>query len=48
VRKAAASDENLMPSMLEAVRAHATHGELCDAMRDVFGEYHPNSLTTGV
>jgi methylmalonyl-CoA mutase N-terminal domain/subunit len=48
VRVAAASDDNLMPSMLEAVQAHATHGEICDALRDVFGEHHPNSLTTGV
>jgi methylmalonyl-CoA mutase N-terminal domain/subunit len=48
VRTAASTDDNLMPSMLEAVRAHATHGEICDAMRDVFGEHHPDSLTTGI
>ena len=48
VKQAAASDENLMPSMIEAVKVHATHGELCDAMREVFGTYTPDSLTTGV
>ena len=45
---AARGDENLVPVCLEAVRLHATHGELCAALRDVFGEYHPDSLTQGV
>jgi methylmalonyl-CoA mutase, N-terminal domain len=31
--------DNLMPPILEAVRAYATLGEICGAMRDVFGEY---------
>ena len=31
--------ENLMPSILEAVRAYATLGEMCDALREVWGEY---------
>lgn len=48
VRSVAATDENLMPSMLEAVQVYASHGELCDALRDVYGEYHPDSLTLGV
>ncbi|MFN8012727.1 MAG: methylmalonyl-CoA mutase family protein [Holophagaceae bacterium] len=30
---------NLMPSILEAVKAEATLGEVCDALREVFGEY---------
>ena len=30
---------NLMPPILEAVRAYATVGEMCDALRDVWGEY---------
>ena len=29
----------LMPPILEAVRAYATVGEMCDALRDVWGEY---------
>ncbi|MGE0600775.1 MAG: methylmalonyl-CoA mutase [Dehalococcoidia bacterium] len=30
---------NLMPAILDAVRAYATLGEICGAMREVFGEY---------
>ena len=39
--KAAAEDpaENLMPPVIEAVKAYATEGELCDAMAEVFGRY---------
>jgi methylmalonyl-CoA mutase N-terminal domain/subunit len=40
VRDAAHSGENLMPRILEAVEACATVGEVSDAMRGVFGEYH--------
>ncbi|HEV2350231.1 MAG TPA: methylmalonyl-CoA mutase family protein [Terriglobia bacterium] len=36
---AAATDENLMPSILECVRAYATLGEMCDVLRRVFGTY---------
>jgi methylmalonyl-CoA mutase N-terminal domain/subunit len=32
---------NLLPSMKEALRAHATLGEVSDALRDAFGEYRP-------
>ena len=39
VRAAARSTDNLMPPILDAVRAYATLGELCDALRDVWGEY---------
>ncbi|KFE60166.1 acyl-CoA mutase large subunit family protein [Hyalangium minutum] len=40
LRKAAATpDENLMPLILDAVKAYATLGEISDAMRDVFGEH---------
>jgi len=31
--------DNVMPLILEAVRAYATLGEVCDVMRGVFGEY---------
>jgi methylmalonyl-CoA mutase, N-terminal domain len=37
---AARSGENLMPRILTAVEANATVGEIADAMRKVFGEYH--------
>jgi len=36
---AAGTDANLVPVMLDAVRAEATLGEVCDALRGVFGEY---------
>ncbi len=39
LRKAARSTENLMPPILDAVRAYATIGEMCDALREVWGEY---------
>ncbi|HEX8822087.1 MAG TPA: methylmalonyl-CoA mutase family protein [Archangium sp.] len=40
LRKAAATpDENLIPLILDAVKAYATLGEISDAMRDVFGEH---------
>jgi len=39
LKKTAQGTENLMPSILEAVRAYATLGEICDTLRSVFGEY---------
>jgi methylmalonyl-CoA mutase N-terminal domain/subunit len=39
LRAAARSTENLMPRILDAVRAYATIGEMCDALREVWGEY---------
>jgi len=40
LRKAAEKeDENLMPYVLDAVKARATLGEMTDALRDVFGEF---------
>jgi methylmalonyl-CoA mutase N-terminal domain/subunit len=39
LRTAAEDDENVMPYIIDAVKAYATTGEICDAMRDVFGEY---------
>jgi methylmalonyl-CoA mutase N-terminal domain/subunit len=48
LRDAARSGDNLVPPCIEAVKVYATHGEMCDALRDVFGEYTPDSLTSGV
>jgi methylmalonyl-CoA mutase N-terminal domain/subunit len=48
LRDAARGGENLVPPCLEAVKSYATHGEMCDALRDVFGVYTPDSTTTGV
>jgi methylmalonyl-CoA mutase N-terminal domain/subunit len=39
LRETALSSRNLMPPILDAVRAYATVGEMCDALRDVWGEY---------
>jgi methylmalonyl-CoA mutase N-terminal domain/subunit len=41
--RSAAADEHadLMEPIIEAVRGYATLGEICGAMRDVFGEYRP-------
>ncbi|MFH1775686.1 MAG: methylmalonyl-CoA mutase family protein [Chloroflexota bacterium] len=39
VREVAGCDENLMPVLIEAVKAYGTVGEISDALRDVFGEY---------
>jgi methylmalonyl-CoA mutase N-terminal domain/subunit len=39
LKKVAESDENLMIPILDAVKAYATLGEICDILREVFGEY---------
>jgi methylmalonyl-CoA mutase, N-terminal domain len=39
LREAAAGTANTMSPMLDAVRAYATVGEMCDALREVWGEY---------
>ncbi len=48
VRRAAQGTDNLVPPILEAVRAYATHGEICSVLREVFGEYHPDAMVAGV
>ncbi len=39
LKKCAEGDRNLIPFMLDAVKAYATLGEICDVLRGVFGEY---------
>jgi methylmalonyl-CoA mutase N-terminal domain/subunit len=39
LRRAARNSENTMPATIEAVRAYATLGEICSALRDVYGVY---------
>jgi methylmalonyl-CoA mutase N-terminal domain/subunit len=39
LREAARTGQNTMPPILDAVRAYATVGEMCDALREVWGEY---------
>jgi methylmalonyl-CoA mutase, N-terminal domain len=45
LRKAAQGKDNLMPFLYEAVKAYATLGEICEAMRDVFGTYEEVAIT---
>ena len=42
LEQAARGTENLMPALLDAVRAYATLGEMMGVFRDVFGEYQPS------
>lgn len=42
LRTAAQSTANLMPPILAAVKSYATLQEICDVLRDVFGEYQPS------
>jgi len=39
IQKAAKNGTNLMPPILQAVKSYATIGEICDVLREVFGEY---------
>jgi methylmalonyl-CoA mutase N-terminal domain/subunit len=44
LRRAAGGSENLMPHILEAVKAYATLGEICDTLRAVFGVHKPAAV----
>jgi methylmalonyl-CoA mutase, N-terminal domain len=44
LRQTASGTGNLVPPMLESVLAYATIGEICDMLRQVFGEYQPPSI----
>ncbi len=39
LKKVAQSTENTMPALIECVRCYTTEGEICDVLREVFGEY---------
>ena len=45
LRNAAKCNQNLMLYIFDAVKAYATLGEICDAMRDVFGTYEEVAIT---
>ncbi len=45
VESAARENRNLMPTILQAVKAYATVGEISDALRRVFGEYQQTAAT---
>jgi methylmalonyl-CoA mutase N-terminal domain/subunit len=44
LRHTARSSGNLMTPILDAVRAYATVGEMCDALREVWGEYEETAV----
>jgi methylmalonyl-CoA mutase N-terminal domain/subunit len=41
LRQVSLSSENVMPAVIEAVKAEATIGEICDIWREIYGEYKP-------
>jgi methylmalonyl-CoA mutase N-terminal domain/subunit len=41
IRRVAEIKENLMPVVLDAVKNYVTLGEICNVLKDVFGEYRP-------
>ena len=43
LRKSAERNDNLVPPILEAVKSYGTIGEICDVLRDVYGEYEQSS-----
>ena len=45
LRKASQGNENLMPYIYDAVKAYATLGEICDAMKVAFGIYDEVAIT---
>jgi len=45
LRRAAEGSENLMPFIYDAVKVYATLGEVCEAMRAVFGAYEEVAIT---
>jgi methylmalonyl-CoA mutase, N-terminal domain len=44
LRDGACGTANTMPLLLDAARAYATIGEMCDALRDVWGEYEETPI----
>jgi methylmalonyl-CoA mutase N-terminal domain/subunit len=45
LQKAAEGKDNLMPYLFDAVKTYATVGEICDALREVFGTYEEVAIT---
>ncbi|MGO9311915.1 MAG: methylmalonyl-CoA mutase [Syntrophobacteraceae bacterium] len=44
LREVSKTDENVMPYVIEAVKAKATVGEVCDVWRGIYGEYRPKEF----
>mgnify|MGYP001105375020 FL=1 len=45
LREAAAEERQLMPPILDCVRAELTLGEIADTLREVFGEHRDSTLS---
>jgi methylmalonyl-CoA mutase N-terminal domain/subunit len=44
LKNIANTSENIMPTMIEVVKTYATIGEICDVLREVFGEYKSSQI----
>ena len=44
LRDVSQSEANVMPAVIEAVKARATVGEICDVWRGIYGEYRPKEF----
>ncbi|TXT64685.1 MAG: Methylmalonyl-CoA mutase [Promethearchaeota archaeon] len=44
LKRVAESNENIMPAVINAVKAYATLQEICDILREVFGEYQSRTI----
>ena len=44
LREVAMGDDNVMPAMMDAVRARATEGEIVETLRTVFGSYRESPV----
>ena len=47
MKSAAEGTANVLPPVRDALRAGATLGEVCDALRAVWGVYQPPGVLTG-
>jgi len=45
LKEVSAAGKNTMDALLDAVRAYATIGEVCNVWREIFGEYRPQMIT---
>jgi methylmalonyl-CoA mutase, N-terminal domain len=44
LKEVSQTDQNVMPAVIDAVRAKATVGEICDVWREIYGEYRPKEF----
>jgi methylmalonyl-CoA mutase, N-terminal domain len=44
LRQVSQTNENVMPAVIDAVKARATVGEICDVWRGIYGEYRPKEF----